>query len=79
VDNLLNKDVKKDYGYQRGATLVGAILALVIGVVLIFGVAIPVADDVISSAGLTGTNETIAKVAITMMAIVPIVLVSQLI
>lgn len=78
MENLLERNVMKEIGSNRGAGIVNAIIAIVLGVVLIFGAAVPVATDMISSAGLTGTNATVAGVVVTLLIIVPVVLVSQL-
>ena len=44
---------------KKGSASVGTVLAVVIGIILVVGVAVPVASDVIDSANLTGLSATI--------------------
>jgi len=44
---------------KKGAASIGAILAVVIGIILIVGVSIPVTNEVITNASLTGLTGTI--------------------
>lgn len=74
VENLLERNFKS----SRGATLVGAIVAVVVGTILIALVAIPVIDQAITDANITGTPATVLRVTGTLLAIVPIVMVSQM-
>ena len=78
MENLLERNVEKEMGTNRGAGVVNAIIAIVLAVVLIFGAAVPITNDMVSAASLTGTNATVAGVVVTLLIIVPIVLISQL-
>jgi len=45
--------------HKKGAASIAGILAVVIGIILIVGVAIPVTQEVITNASLTGLTATI--------------------
>lgn len=78
MENLLNRNVEKEMGQNKGAGVVSAIVAIVLAIILIFAAAIPIAQNMVSNAGLTGTNLVLAGVVVTLLILVPIVLVSQL-
>jgi len=79
MDNLLERpDVEKGIGQNNGAGIVNVIIGIVLSVILIFGAAVPIAQQMVSAAGLTGTNATVAGVVVTLLIIVPVVLVSQI-
>jgi len=44
---------------KKGNASVGTVLAVVIGIILVVGVAIPVSSEVITSANLSGLSSTI--------------------
>jgi hypothetical protein len=77
MENLLEKDLK-NYDFGSGATLVGAIVGIIVGVILVVAVAIPISNDVITSANLSGTTKTIVQIIPVMLAIIPIVAVAQM-
>lgn len=73
VENLLKKE-----GKNEGATIVGAIMGIVLGAIVVYAVGIPVIADVVSNAGLTGPQATVANAVLVLLGVVPIVLVAQL-
>jgi hypothetical protein len=74
MENLLEKKV----GYNKGAGVVGLVVGLVVGIVLVVGVALPVATNIIDSANITDpTTQTIVNIIPVMVAIIPIVLIAQ--
>ena len=46
---------------KRGQFSIGGIVAVVIGLIMIVALAVPVTQDVVASANLTGTTATIAN------------------
>lgn len=78
MENLLERNVEKEMGQNKGAGVTNAIMAIILAVILIFAAAVPIATQMISTSGLTGTNLVLAGVVITLLILVPIVLVSQL-
>lgn len=57
---------------------VGAVIAVVVGLIMILAVAVPIAADLVTSANLTGTNALIAGVITTLLLVGTIVLVTRL-
>lgn len=57
---------------------VGAVIAVVVGLIMILAVAVPIAADLVSSANLSGTNALIAGVITTLLLVGTIVLVTRL-
>lgn len=57
---------------------VGAVIAVVVGLIMILAVAVPIAADLVSNANLTGTNALIAGVITTLLLVGTIVLVTRL-
>ena len=57
---------------------VGAIIAVVIGLVLILAVAFPIADNLVTNLSLTGTDALIAGTVGTLILVGAIVLVTRL-
>lgn len=80
MDNLLNKNLKKEHGFNKGATITGLIVGIVLGVVLVLGVAVPISQNMITAANFTtgSVEETIANVIPVMLMIVPVVMVAQM-
>jgi uncharacterized membrane protein YkgB len=70
MENLMEKSVSKNHGYQEG-NIVGSMIGLLIGIVLVFGAVLPTATDTISNAGLTGSNATMANITITLVILLP--------
>jgi len=58
MENLLNRNLDKKSGSNRGA-LVGQIIGLTIAIIVIVAVSIPVTNEVIDEANLTGTTATV--------------------
>jgi len=57
---------------------VGAVIAVVVGLIMILAVAVPIAADLVTNANLTGTNALIAGVITTLLLVGTIVLVTRL-
>lgn len=77
MENLLNKQIPKKYGTNKGSGISGLILGIVVGVILVIAVAIPIAKEVTTSANLTGTTKTVVEIIPIMLAIIPIVMIAQ--
>ena len=67
------KAMKSKQGFS-----VGAIIAVVIGLVLILAVAFPIADNLVTNLSLTGTDALIAGTVGTLILVGAIVLVTRL-
>ena len=78
MQNLL--ETKKQYGSNlaqaMGGGLVGMMVALLIAIVIDIAVVIPVTNDVITSASLTGTTATVVGIIPVLVALLPIVVVA---
>jgi hypothetical protein len=72
--NMLNVD--KAYTRNSGASIVAGMIALVIGIVMAVAVAIPITNEVVTDANLTGTTATIVEILPVFVALVPLVLVA---
>lgn len=62
--NLLEKQISKELQTnvgQVGGGLISTIIGITVAVIVIVAVAIPVTDDVITDANLTGTTATIVE------------------
>jgi hypothetical protein len=57
---------------------IGSIVAVIVGIIMLVAVAIPVTDDVITSANLTGTTATVVGLIPLLLAVGGIVLVTAL-
>lgn len=62
---------------RKGFT-VGSIVAVVIGLIMILALAVPVAQDVITDANLTGTTGTVAGLVPLLLVVGVIILVASL-
>lgn len=71
---MLNVD--KAYTRNSGASIVAGMIALVIGIVMAVAVAIPITNEVVTDANLTGTTATIVEILPVFVALVPLVLVA---
>jgi len=58
MSNLLHKKIRKENKCNKGA-VVGQIIGLTIAIIVIVAVSIPVVDQVITDANLTGTTATV--------------------
>lgn len=56
--NLLDKQISKENKCNKGA-IVGQIIGLTIAIIVIVAVSIPVVNEVIEDANLTGTTATV--------------------
>ena len=72
MENLMDKQVSKSHGYQE-ASIVGALIGLLIGIILIFNAVLPSTQTAISAAGLSGNMLTLANTVITLVILLPIV------
>lgn len=57
---------------------VGGIVAVVVGIIMIVAVAVPITQDVVADANLTGTDATIAGILTTLIIVGAIVLVTRM-
>lgn len=67
----------KNYNPTKGFT-VGSIVAVIIGIIMLVAVAIPVTQDVVESANLTGTAATVVNLLPLLLAVGGVILVSAL-
>lgn len=70
-------DNMKLFKSRKGFT-VGSIVAVVIGLIMILALAVPVAQDVITDANLTGTTGTVAGLVPLLLVVGVIILVASL-
>lgn len=63
---------------SKGGFTVGTIVAVVIGLIMILALAVPVAQDVIAEANLTGTTGTVAGLVPLLLVVGVIILVASL-
>jgi hypothetical protein len=63
---------------SKGGFTVGTIVAVVIGLIMILALAVPVAQEVIAGANLTGTTGTIAGLVPLLLVVGVIILVASL-
>jgi hypothetical protein len=59
MKNMLDIEVEKQYKANKGAGMVGTIIGLVVAIIVLVAVAIPVTNQVIADANLTGTTATV--------------------
>lgn len=72
--NMLNVD--KAYTRNSGGSIVAGMIALVIGIVMAVAVAIPITNEVVEDANLTGTTATVVEILPVFVALIPLVLVA---
>jgi len=63
---------------KRGQFSIGGIVAVVIGLIMIVALAVPVTQDVVESANLTGTTATIANLLPLLLIVGGVILVASL-
>ena len=63
---------------KRGQFSIGGIVAVVIGIIMIVALAVPVTQDVVESANLTGTTATIANLLPLLLIVGGVILVASL-
>lgn len=63
---------------KRGQFSIGGIVAVVIGIIMIVALAVPVTQDVVASANLTGTTATIANLLPLLLIVGGVILVASL-
>ena len=63
---------------KRGQFSIGGIVAVVIGIIMIVALAVPVTQDVVASANLTGTTATIANFLPLLLIVGGVILVASL-
>lgn len=71
---MLNVD--KAYTRNSGGSIVAGMIALVIGIVMAVAVAIPITNEVVEDANLTGTTATVVEILPVFVALIPLVLVA---
>jgi len=78
MQNLL--ETKKEYGCNlaqaMGGGIVGMMVGLLIAIIVDVAVVIPVTNDVISTANLSGTTKTIVEIIPVLVAVLPIIIVA---
>lgn len=62
---------------KRGFTI-GSVVAVVIGLIMVIALAVPVTQDIVTSANLTGVSATIANLLPLLLIVGAIILVSRL-
>ena len=62
---------------KKGFT-VGSIVAVVLGIIMLIALAVPVTQDVVSDANLTGTTATIANLLPLLLVVGGVILVASL-
>jgi competence protein ComGC len=72
--NLLDKNVEKEYRENSGFTVVSGIVGLVVAIIVIVAVAIPITDQVITAANLTGTTAVVVAYIPLFLGLVALVL-----
>jgi hypothetical protein len=68
---------KMDYKPTKSFS-VGSIIAVIIGLIMLIAVAIPVTQDVVTSANLTGTASTVVNLLPLLLAVGGVILVAAL-
>ncbi len=72
LENLLERNVEKKFGMNKGASIAQGLVALLFGIIISVGVVIPVTDDVVSNSNLTGTAATIVNLLPVCIALIPL-------
>jgi hypothetical protein len=62
---------------KRGFTI-GSVVAVVIGLIMIIALAVPVTQDIVTSANLTGVSATVAALLPLLLIVGAVILVSRL-
>jgi hypothetical protein len=62
---------------KKGFTI-GSVVAVVIGLIMVIALAVPVTQDIVTSANLTGVSATIANLLPLLLIVGAIILVSRL-
>ena len=57
--NLLEKKIEKKYKDNSGQSIVSGIIGLVVAIIVIVAVGIPITEQTIAAANLTGTTATV--------------------
>lgn len=63
---------------KRGQFSIGSIVAVVIGIIMLVALAVPVTQDVVADANLTGTTATIANLLPLLLIVGGVILVASL-
>lgn len=63
---------------KSGQFTIGSIVAVVIGIIMLVALAVPVTQDVVESANLTGTTATIANLLPLLLIVGGVILVASL-
>jgi len=63
---------------KRGQFSIGGIVAVVIGIIMLVALAVPVTQDVVEAANLTGTTATIANLLPLLLIVGGVILVASL-
>lgn len=76
MENLLNKEIKKEYGFNagEGLNLAAGLVGLIIGIILSVGVALPITQSVVTAGNFTGVTQTVVQYIPVFVAIVPMML-----
>lgn len=74
MENLLERNVEKRFGSNRGASLASALVGLIIGIILSVGVAIPITQATVTDANLTGVSATVVGFLPVFVALIPMML-----
>jgi hypothetical protein len=75
--NILERKVEKRYGLNRGASIAGMVLGILVAIIMVYGAAIPVTTTVVAAANLTGMNAAMANLTITLLCLLPAIMVVQ--
>lgn len=67
----------QNYNPEKGFS-VGSIVAVIIGIIMLVAVAIPVTQDVVDSANLTGTAAVVTQLLPLLLAVGAVILVAAL-
>lgn len=77
MSNLLERKVEKKYGLNRGASVAGMVMAIIVAIIMIFGAGVPITAAVVTAANLSGLNATLAGLCTTLLVLMPSLMILQ--
>jgi len=69
MENLLNKNVSKEFGMKKGQSLAGALIVFAISVLIAMSL-LPSINTAISDAALTGASAALASILVVVFVII---------
>lgn len=76
MQNLLERNLEKSYGFNEGALpIVAGVMGLAVAIIVAVGVALPITVDVVNTANVTGIAATIVGYLPVFVALIPLMVI----